>query len=458
VITVTVSDGINSSIETFTVTVNPVSDAAVFGGVDSGIVSEDTGVVAGNLTASGTSTVSDPDSGESSFIAGTLSGTYGLLTIDTAGNWSYAADNSQAAIQGLGVAESLTDVVTITSLDGTTHDINVTITGVNDAPVINDDSYSVITGSTLNMLTTGVLANDYDIDGDALIATLITGPGNGALTLNADGTFSYASDANFIGNDSFTYQVSDGNGGIATNTVTLTVSNLPETIPGTDNNADGATTTEAEPTVDIGTLITPDTLSTAPDPGSELLYINSTEINFTVNAVDSIQEITDGSTKGKIQGVNDYYRDRLYEVHDDRFDRTHVSLAQHTFEKAYDTVSDLQIRILEMLSEYKLEIVNRHETNMPIMQLLSKYAGGASLSLSAGILTWALRGGALAATMMSSMPIWKGFDPLPVLAAARKKYKKAADTTMDDDKNDLIDEMFESSGKSTRETRNTRHD
>jgi hypothetical protein len=162
------------------------------------------------------------------------------------------------------------------------------------------------------------------------------------------------------------------------------------------------------------------------------------------------------NNKGK--GVNDYYRDRLYDLHDDRFDRSHVSLAEHTFKKAYDTVSDMHIRILDMLSQYRLDIESRHESNMPIMQLLSRYAGGATLSLTAGILAWTLRGGALAATLLSSMPIWKGFDPLPVLAAARKKYRKAADSTMDDAENELIDDMFDGSGKSTSEAEDTHND
>ncbi len=458
-ITVTVSDGVYSRSETFSVTVTPVNDTAVIAGIDASSVSEDTGVVAGMLATGNTLTVSDTDSGESSFIAGTLSGTYGTLTIDTVGNWSYTADNSQAAIQGLGVTESLTDLVTITSFDGTSHDITVTLTGTNDVPVVNNDSYAVTQGTTFNTLTAGVLANDYDIDGDALIATLITGPGNGVLTLNADGTFSYASDANFIGNDSFTYQVSDGHGGIVSNTVTLTVSNLPEGLPATDDNGGSDADTVAKDLVDDVTLLaSTDTQEIASDPEGELLFIDPADVNLAVNPVESLQAITEDTTKGDIQGVQDYYRDRLYDFQDDRFDRSHVSLAEHTFKVAYDTVSDMHIKVLEMLSEYQLEIQNRHHTNMPLMQLFSKTAGGATLSLTAGILAWTLRGGALAATMLSSMPIWKGFDPLPVLSAARKKYRKAADSTIEDANNELIDEMFDTSGNSTSESEDTHHD
>ncbi len=51
---------------------------------------------------------------------------------------------------------------------------------------------------------------------------------------------------------------------------------------------------------------------------------------------------------------------------------------------------------------------------------------GTSFVLSAGFLTWALRGTALLASMAASLPAWQGFDPLPVLAA-KKRGKKDED-------------------------------
>jgi VCBS repeat-containing protein len=71
----------------------------------------------------------------------------------------------------------------------------------------------------------GVLVNDSDADGDALTVntTPVVGPTDGTLTLLADGTFTYTPDANFNGTDSFTYEVSDGNGGSSQATVTISV-------------------------------------------------------------------------------------------------------------------------------------------------------------------------------------------------------------------------------------------
>ncbi|MFC6199586.1 tandem-95 repeat protein, partial [Ponticaulis profundi] len=102
--------------------------------------------------------------------------------------------------------------------------IEVTVTPVNDAPVGVADSYAVDEDGTLAVdATNGVLANDTDVEGDTLTASLVTGVSNGTLTFNADGSFTYVPDVNFNGTDSFTYRVNDGteDGNIVT--VTLNV-------------------------------------------------------------------------------------------------------------------------------------------------------------------------------------------------------------------------------------------
>ena len=55
-----------------------------------------------------------------------------------------------------------------------------------------------------------VLADDSDVDGDSLTATLVSDVSNGQLTLLDNGTFFYTSDDGFTGTDSFIYQANDG--------------------------------------------------------------------------------------------------------------------------------------------------------------------------------------------------------------------------------------------------------
>ena len=121
------------------------------------------------------------------------------------------------------------DSFTYTISDGNggtdTGTVSVTVNGPsNSSPVAVADSYAVDEDNVLTVgVAAGVLANDSDVDGDPLTVSLLTGPANGSLTLNADGSFDYTPDANFNGADSFTYEVSDGNGGTATATASITV-------------------------------------------------------------------------------------------------------------------------------------------------------------------------------------------------------------------------------------------
>lgn len=69
-----------------------------------------------------------------------------------------------------------------------------------------------------------VLANDFDIDGVVLTATVLSNPTLGTLDLSSDGTFTYMPGVGFAGTDSFTYEVSDS---LKTSSATVTINQLP---------------------------------------------------------------------------------------------------------------------------------------------------------------------------------------------------------------------------------------
>jgi VCBS repeat-containing protein len=115
-----------------------------------------------------------------------------------------------------------------------------TLSPSNAPPVADDDSYAVDEDHTLTVAAPGVLFGDEDPDGDPLTAAVAADPSHGALTLNPNGSFTYTPHANFFGTDSFVYQVSDGQGGTDTATVTLTVNPVIDAVidvkPGNENN------------------------------------------------------------------------------------------------------------------------------------------------------------------------------------------------------------------------------
>ncbi len=93
----------------------------------------------------------------------------------------------------------------------------------NAPPQAADDSYTTRENATLNVPAPGLLGNDSDIDGDTLTAVPDTGPLHGILTLNSDGSFTYAPAPNYSGQDSFTYQAYDGNDYSRLATVNITI-------------------------------------------------------------------------------------------------------------------------------------------------------------------------------------------------------------------------------------------
>jgi hypothetical protein len=102
----------------------------------------------------------------------------------------------------------------------------------------NDMSFDLfLRGDVAGPVTGGVLANDFDPDGDYLTATVVTPPAHGTLAMTADGGFTYTPNAGFEGSDTFTYRASDGTRDSNVATVVLNVTPLG-LMPG-DLNDDG---------------------------------------------------------------------------------------------------------------------------------------------------------------------------------------------------------------------------
>lgn len=99
----------------------------------SGSVTEDSGVVGGYLSTGGDVDYwIGNDSGQ--WTAETIAGAYGgALVIDANGVWTYTALNDHPAIDALDDGDTLNEVFTVTSANGTTT-ITITINGATDPP------------------------------------------------------------------------------------------------------------------------------------------------------------------------------------------------------------------------------------------------------------------------------------------------------------------------------------
>ncbi|MEM6254971.1 MAG: Ig-like domain-containing protein, partial [Cyanobacteria bacterium P01_D01_bin.156] len=97
----------------------------------------------------------------------------------------------------------------------------------NNAPVANDDSFTLDTSTTFVTEIPGILGNDSDADGDSLSVSLVEDVSNGTLLLGLNGLLAYIPDEGFSGTDRFTYIASDGIDDSALATVTFTVNTAP---------------------------------------------------------------------------------------------------------------------------------------------------------------------------------------------------------------------------------------
>ena len=106
-----------------------------------------------------------------------------------------------------------------------TASVSLTIETVNDAPVALGDTLNTDedTAATLNPID-----NDSDPEGDSISILSVSSGGSGETSLNQDGSVTYTPSENFVGEDVFTYLLSDGNGGISTGQVNVIVAPTPD--------------------------------------------------------------------------------------------------------------------------------------------------------------------------------------------------------------------------------------
>ena len=291
-----------SSLSTLTITIAGENEAPVLfadtnSTVKAGAVSENNG--SGNLLANDI----DPDNDLLTIIningnsTGTLNGLYGTLIWNADGTYTY---QPLADMDSLSFGESLTEVFTYAASDGIfieTSTLTITLNGINTNPVALDDSNSTIelivvteTNGSGNLID-----NDSDADGDALSVSSVNGNTTGFLTgnygilnWNFDGTYSYSPNSNLdtlkIGEsvtENFEYTVSDGNGGTATATLSITI--------------DGE---NQSPVAVNDTNITTEGVSVNETNGSGNLLANDSDVDGDLLAVFSINGVTTSIVAG----------------------------------------------------------------------------------------------------------------------------------------------------------------
>jgi VCBS repeat-containing protein len=217
--------------------------------------------------------------------------------------------------------------------DGTNSYNTTSEVAIDRLPVANDYVVSDAVGTNISATAaTGVLSNDTDLDGDKLTVTVVSDAAHGAgtvgtalagvyghLTLNADGSYTYTVDNTSAINsaptgshlqDPFTYAISDGNGGTASATLTITLDRAPVvTAANVDLSAGQA-------------AVAASSLFTATDPDG--------------NAITTYGFVDTGPGHFVLNGVA--------QANDQEIDVTAAQLSQLTYQTVTGTADTLQVR------------------------------------------------------------------------------------------------------------------
>ncbi|QHF27626.1 VCBS domain-containing protein [Pseudomonas sp. R32] len=260
-----------SSTQTVTITITGTNDAPVLSfatGDDAGAVQEDT-----TLSVSGQFSSADIDHAATATwsIAGTDTGTYGSIVVDSTGKWTYTlangTDGVASAVQSLKAGESHDEVFSVQVSDGLggvdTQLVTVTVSGTNDVAVLSSASIT-LTETNAPLSTNGTLTIS-DVDSAAtFVAQSNTAGSYGQFSIGTNGAWSYVADSahnEFVAGTTYTdtFVVSSADGTATAVTVTITGSNDDAVL-----SADIANLTETNaPLTTAGTLTISDVDSAA---------------------------------------------------------------------------------------------------------------------------------------------------------------------------------------------------
>jgi len=254
--TVTINDGNGGTVnQGVTVTVNGANDAPT---VANPIVNQAALAFSAFNFALPGNVFADVDTGDTRTLSATLASGAPLpawLTFNPA-TGTFSGTPSNTDVGPIDVRVTATDSAGASVFD----DFQI-VTSTNAAPIANPNTYNATEDTALNVTAgTGVLANDTDLELNPLTAVLGTGPSNGTLVLNANGSFTYTPNANFAGTDSFTYFANDTfQNSVTPATVTINVANTNDAPTVVSANATGGVTEDSG--VVAGNLTTSNTIT-----------------------------------------------------------------------------------------------------------------------------------------------------------------------------------------------------
>lgn len=225
--------------------------------------------------------------------------TLSLVSIDTTGSNGTITQVGDTLVytpantlNSLGAGETAVDSFSYTMTDGSgaesTATVHLTINGVNDAPIAQAEAFTIDEDNTLTIAIADLLSNDSDIDAnDTLTLTGVSNSVNGSVSLDGAGNVVFTPDADFFGDASFDYTISDGQGRETTATVAVTVNPVADNTDPTTSGIDSFKVTDNAPNTVIDLFAAFDDAEDADAALTYTLVVNTNASLFTSTTLDS---------------------------------------------------------------------------------------------------------------------------------------------------------------------------
>jgi len=275
-----------------------------------------------------------------------------------------------------------------------------------------------------------VLSNDSDVDGDTL-SIVSASALNGTVVIDPDDTLSYTPDAGYHGEETITYEVDDGHGGLKRVSFTIDVTPIAAVIPPDLTPRPGGPVDdtpvpdkEEEPTQrpsdeDLAKETVSVVTIDAPTHSGEIVFIQPDQDSGYPKPIDleSLEEILSSievpTFKMTTLQSSDSHTTRPVDV------LKPIDLASLSSDVLAETISSDAFR--SSMEKMHQEIDETFKEKEHKEDLVFKVATGFEVSLTAGFVAWMLRTGSLAASFFSVMPMWRDFDPVPILSESEEE-------------------------------------
>ncbi|QDV46218.1 hypothetical protein Enr13x_61270 [Stieleria neptunia] len=367
-------------------------------------------------------------------------------------NATLAATNGLTYVSDPNVSGADTLVIAANdSVASTLANVSINVLPVNDAPVAVADFYTMDPDSTLSVGPAGILANDVDVDGNALTVVPVSGPSSGTLTLGTDGSFQFTPLASFSGTVTFSYAVTDGIATSAPVTVVIKVSlpispadlqsvrsdpepEAPPAEPVVDDAEEAETEDKSEePLTDISAADSGADVPLVFTPRGVVQTGEDAMLTLSVMPQRAAMQIDAVAQDDEVRTSSDGESGRVSRRHRKESSGGRVAVGEIARFDSKLLWSDME----------DLEHELKQGDSTPYI-----FAGsfaGVSSALSVGYVMWTVRGGLLATSLLAHLPAWSFVDPLLVLNEMDDD---------DDEDDDSLEEMLDKneSGKSGTQT------